>query len=395
MHKPLKGIRIIEMGQLIAGPFAGKMLAEFGADVIKIEPPGKGDPLRNWRLLHKGTSLWWEVQARNKKSVTLNLREPKGQEIARRLIKGADIVIENFKPGTLERWGLGWEALHKEFPSMIMLRISGYGQTGPYRDFAGFGAIGEAMGGLRHLSGEPGQVPVRVGISIGDSLSSLHGVIGVLLALRARDTNGEGQMVDVALYESVFNLMESMLPEYSLFGEIRQPSGSSLPGIVPTNAYPCNDGSYVLIAGNGDSIFKRLMRAIGRNDMADDPNLDTNAGRVIHVERIDAAIAEWTIQRERENIIQLLNTHQIPVGKIYNIEDIAKDPHYKARDMILDGRLSDGTSVKVPGIVPKLSGTPGGISSNAPSLGQHTSEVLEELGIDQSAQADLRARGLI
>jgi formyl-CoA transferase len=272
MLKPLSGIRVLELGQLIAGPFAAKMLGEFGAEVIKIEPPKTGDPLRKWRLLHDDTSVWWEVQSRNKKSVTLDLRQPEGQEVVRRLVKDTDVLIENFRPGTLEGWGLGWDELRTINPGLIMLRVSGYGQTGPYRDRPGFGVVGEAMGGLRHLSGEPGRPPVRVGVSIGDSLSALHGVIGILLALRHREQNGgKGQWIDVALYESVFNMMESLLPEYSVFNAVRQPSGSALPGITPSNAYLCADGKYALVAGNGDSIFKRLMAVIGRPDMADDP----------------------------------------------------------------------------------------------------------------------------
>ncbi|WP_345795863.1 CoA transferase [Castellaniella sp. MT123] len=396
MIKPLKGIRVIEMGQLIAGPFAAKMLAEFGAEVIKIEPPVKGDPLRKWRLLHQGTSVWWEVQSRNKKSITLDLRQPEAQDVVRRLVQDADVVVENFKPGTLERWGLGWEELSGVNPRLVMLRVSGYGQTGPYRDLPGFGVIGEAMGGLRHLSGEAGRPPVRVGVSIGDSLSALHGVIGVLLALRARDLpGGTGQMIDVALYESVFNMMESLLPEYSAFDAVRQPSGSSLPGIAPSNAYLCQDGRYVLIAGNGDSIFKRLMQAIGREDLAGDPELESNDGRVAQVDQIDSAISAWTAKLPRDEVIARLNASQIPVGRIYDISDIAKDPHYLDRGMILDAALADGTPIKVPGIVPKLSATPGEIRSPAPRLGEHTEEVLGALGFDDAMLADWRARGLI
>ncbi|MGB5806002.1 CaiB/BaiF CoA transferase family protein, partial [Castellaniella sp.] len=302
MNKPLNGIRVLEMGQLIAGPFAAKMLGEFGAEVIKIEPPGQGDPLRNWRLLHAGTSVWWQVQSRNKQSVTLDLRQPEIQAVVRRLVAECDVVVENFKPGTLESWGLGWDELRAVNPRLVMLRVSGYGQTGPYRDRPGFGVVAEAMGGLRHLSGEPGRTPVRVGVSIGDSLSALHGVIGVLLALRARDRDGTGQMIDVALYESVFNMMESLLPEYAVFGEVRQPAGSSLPGIAPSNAYACRDG-YVLIAGNGDSIFRRLMQAIDRMDLGDDPALAHNAGRVARVAVIDGAIGDWAASRTQDEVL--------------------------------------------------------------------------------------------
>jgi len=395
MVKPLSGIRILELGQLIAGPFATKMLAEFGAEVVKVEPPAKGDPLRNWRLLHEGTSVWWQVQSRNKKSLTLDLRQAEAQDIVRELARECDVIVENFKPGTLEGWGLGWEPLRAINPRLIMLRVSGYGQSGPYRDLPGFGLVAEAMGGLRHLSGEPGRPPVRVGVSIGDSLSALHGVIGVLLALRARDQSGEGQVIDVALYESVFNMMESLLPEYSVFGEIRQPAGSSLPGIAPSNAYRCKDDKYVLVAGNGDSIFKRLMQAIGRPDLGNDPALENNAGRVRQVGRIDDAISAWTAGRALDDVMEVLNAHRIPVGRIYDVADIAADPHYQARGMILDSTLPDGTPVKVPGIVPKLSATPGEIRSQAPALGQHTDEILSALGMDENTRKGLRERGII
>lgn len=391
----LSGIKVLELGQLIAGPFAAKMLGEFGAEIIKIEPPGKGDPLRNWRLLHEGTSVWWEVQSRNKKSLSLDLRRSEAQDLIRRLVADVDVLIENFKPGTMEAWGLGWDDLHAINPRLVMLRVSGYGQTGPYRDRPGFGAIGEAMGGLRFLSGEPGRTPVRVGVSIGDSLSALHGVIGILLALRARDLTGQGQMIDVALYESVFNMMESLLPEYSVFGEIRQAAGSSLPGIAPSNAYRCRDNKYVLIAGNGDSIFKRLMSVVGRPDLADLPALADNSGRVRHVTMLDAAISAWTGEHDLEDVLAALNEGGVPAGSIYDVADIAADPHYRARDMILDGTLPDGTPIQVPGIVPKLSATPGTIASSAPRLGQHTDDILEGLGIDSEVRAQWRAQGII
>lgn len=396
MSLPLSGLRVIELGQLIAGPFASKILAEFGADVIKIEPPKTGDPLRTWRLLHEGTSVWWAAHARNKRSVTLDLRQPEGQEIIRQLAVDADILIENFRPGAMEKWGLGFQALHAINPKLIMLRVSGYGQSGPYRDRPGFGVIGEAMGGLRYLSGEPGRPPVRVGVSIGDTLSGLHGVIGVMMALRHREQQGGvGQEVDVALYESVFNMMESLLPEYSKFGVVRQPSGASMPGIVPTNAYLCNDGRYALIAGNGDSIYKRLMETIGRTDLATDPSLANNIGRAANAELIDAAISAYTQQNSLEFVLEAMNAAGVPAGKSYDAADIAQDPHYQARDMILDATLPDGSTVQVPGIVPKLSQTPGQITRPAPELGQHTAEVLEELGIGPAQQADWKARGII
>jgi crotonobetainyl-CoA:carnitine CoA-transferase CaiB-like acyl-CoA transferase len=396
MPLPLEGLRVIELGQLIAGPFAAKILAEFGADVIKIEPPQSGDPLRNWRLMHDGTSVWWAAHARNKRSITLDLRQPEGQEVVRKLAADADILIENFRPGAMEKWGLGFKDLHAINPKLIMLRVSGYGQTGPYRDRPGFGVIGEAMGGLRYLSGEPGRPPVRVGVSIGDTLSGLHGVIGVMMALRNREQQGGvGQEVDVALYESVFNMMESLLPEYSKFGVIRQPSGASLPGIAPTNAYLCKDGKYALIAGNGDSIYKRLMELIGRSDLATDPKFGSNAGRAENAELIDAAIGEWTAQHSLEEVLAGTTAAGVPAGKSYDAADIAADPHYQARDMILDATLSDGSTVKVPGIVPKLSATPGKITRAAPALGQHTAEILASIGIDATTQADWKARGII
>lgn len=396
MTLPLSGLRVIELGQLIAGPFASKMLGEFGADVIKVEPPETGDPLRTWRMLHDGTSVWWAAHARNKRSITLNLREPEGQDIIRQLAKDADIVIENFRPGALEKWGIGFKDLHAINPKLIMLRVSGYGQTGPYKDRPGFGVIGEAMGGLRYLTGEPGRPPVRTGVSIGDTLSGLHGVIGVLMALRHREQQGGGgQEVDVALYESVFNMLESVLPEYSKFGAIRQPSGASMPGIAPTNAYLCKDGKYALIAGNGDSIYKRLMEMIDRADLANDPKLARNAGRAEHADLIDAAISIYTAQHSLDDVLTAMNAAGVPAGKSYDAADIANDPHYQARGMILDATLADGSVVKVPGIVPKLSKTPGQITRPAPELGQHTTEVLESLGISAAQQADWKARGVI
>jgi formyl-CoA transferase len=393
---PLVGVKVVELGQLIAGPFAGKTLADFGAEVVKIEPPGEGDPLRKWRYLHNGTSVWWQVQSRNKQSVALDLRQPAGQEIARRLIREADVVIENFRPGTLEGWGLGWDELSKINPGLIMLRISGYGQTGPYRDRPGFGVIGEAMGGLRYITGEPGRVPVRVGVSIGDSLASLHGVIGVLLALYHRKVNGgTGQYIDIALYEAVFNMLESTLPEYDAFGVIRERTGSALPGIAPTNAYPCKDAQYVLVAGNGDSIFKWLMEAIGRADLAADPELAHNDGRVRRVEEIDRAIGTWTAARRIDEVLDAMTRAKVPAGRIYSAKDIAEDPHYAARGMIAEIEARDGLKVKVPGVVPKLSGTPGAIRITAPRLGEDTEAVLQSLGYSAEQIVALRAGNVI
>ena len=391
----LAGVRVVEMGQLIAGPFCGKTLGEFGADVIKIEAPETGDPLRNWRLIKEGTSVWWQVQSRNKRSVALDLRQKEGQAIARQLIAEADVLVENFRPGTLEGWGMSPQELHQLNPGLVMLRISGYGQTGPYRDLPGFGAIGEAMGGLRHLTGEPGRVPVRVGVSIGDTLAALHGTIGVLTALYHRKVNGgKGQVIDVALHEAVFNVMESLIPEYSAFGVVREAAGSALPGIAPSNAYPCTDG-WVLVAGNGDSIFKRLMDAIGRPDLGAAPDLANNTGRVARVEEIDAAIGAWSAQRTVQQVLDALGAARVPAGKVYTAKDIAEDPHYRARDMLLMQETRDGYSVEVPGIVPKLSATPGTIRSSAPHLGDDTDAVLAEMGLNAEQIALLRSKGVV
>ncbi|MFZ4757525.1 MAG: CaiB/BaiF CoA transferase family protein [Burkholderiaceae bacterium] len=391
----LAGLKVIELGQLIAGPFAAKTLAEFGADVVKIEPPGSGDPLRQWRMLKDGTSVWWQVQSRNKRSVALDLRNPDGQAVVRALAAEADVLIENFRPGALENWGLAPDDLIAANPKLIVLRISGYGQTGPYRNRPGFGVVGEAMGGLRHLTAEPGRVPVRVGVSIGDTLAALHGVIGILLALHHRHATGRGQVIDVALYEAVFNCMESLLPEYSEFGAVRGPGGSALPGIAPTNAYLCNDGGYALIAGNGDSIFRRLMTLIGRDDLATDPELAVNAGRVTRVEELDSAIGTWTATRTVEQVLAALDGASVPAGRIYTVADIAADPHYQARGMLQSVTMDDGSSLTVPGIVPKLSQTPGGHRRNAPALGQDSDTVLRELGLSPERIADLRARGIV
>jgi formyl-CoA transferase len=392
-HGPLAGLKVLELGQLIAGPFAAKTLADFGAEVIKIEPPGSGDPLRQWRLLHNGTSVWWQVQSRNKKSVVLDLREPSDRNIVRRLADEADVLIENFKPGMMEKWGLGYDELSRTHPGLVMLRISGYGQSGPYKDRPGFGVVAEAMGGLRHLTAEPGRVPVRVGVSIGDTLASLHGVIGVLMALQERHRSGRGQVVDVALYESVFNVMESLLPEYSAFGVVREPAGSALPGIAPSNAYACADG-WVLVAGNGDSIFKRLMNAIGRDDLGQDPTLSDNVGRVKRVAEIDAAIGAWTASRTVAEVLDVLNAAQVPAGRIYTARDIADDPHYRERGMLESVTTADGLTLEVPGIVPKLSRTPGAITRRAPTLGEDTEAVLREVGLSEDQLAALKARGL-
>ena len=396
MSKPLAGLKVIELGQLIAGPFAGKFFADFGAEVIKIEPPG-GDPLRKWRKLHRGTSLWWYVQNRNKKSVTADLRLPEGQEIVRRLAKGADVVIENFRPGTLEKWGLGYDSLAADNPGLVMLRLSGFGQSGPYRDQTGFGAIAESMGGLRYVTGFPDRPPVRPNLSIGDALASLHGVIGVLMALHHRDANGgrrsgKGQVVDVALYEAVFNMMEGALPEFDLFNETRERTGTNLTGIVPSNTYLTRDGQHVVIGANADSIFRRLMQTIGRSDLAEDPSLADNAGRAKRADELDAAIGAWTGRHDAREVLSALNGAQVPSGKIYSMADIAADAQYLARDMIRKVQLADGTPLRVPGIVPKLSATPGDIDWVGPELGEHTEAVLAAHGYAREEIADLRAR---
>ncbi|MCX7237203.1 CaiB/BaiF CoA-transferase family protein [Polynucleobacter sp.] len=392
--EPLANLKVVEMGQLIAGPFAAKTLADFGADVIKIEPPKVGDALRKWRLLKDGTSIWWQVQSRNKRSLSLDLREAEAQDIIRTLLKEADVLIENFRPGTLEGWGLDPEKLLELNPKLIVLRISGYGQTGPYKDKPGFGVVAEAMGGLRHLTAEPGRVPVRVGISIGDTLASLHGVIGILLALQERHNSGKGQIIDIALYEAVFNCMESLLPEYSAFGEVRQTAGSALPGIAPTNAYQCADGGYVLVAGNGDSIFKRLMTVIGRDDLGNDPQLENNDGRVKRVAELDQAIGEWTKTVSTTKALEMLDSVAVPAGRIYTVADIASDPHYKARGNIQTIQMQDGTKVDVPGVIPKLSRTPGSIKTLAPDIGQNTDEILKSIGLTNDQVASLKERGI-
>ena len=392
---PLTGLKVVEMGQLIAGPFAAKTLADFGADVVKIEPPGTGDALRNWRMLKDGTSVWWQVQSRNKRSVALDLKKPEAQQIVRQLTAEADVLIENFRPGALEGWGLDPQELIQANPRLIVLRVSGYGQTGPYRDRPGFGVVGEAMGGLRHLTAEPGRVPVRVGVSIGDTLAALHGVIGILLALQERQRSGQGQVIDVALYEAVFNCMESLLPEYSAFGAVRGPAGSALPGIAPSNAYLCSDGGYALIAGNGDSIYKRLMTAVGRDDLGNDAELANNAGRVARIAEIDAAIGAWTRERTVTQVLEVLDRAGVPAGRIFTVADIAADPHYAARGMLQQIRLDDGDLLTVPGVVPKLSRTPGTHRRNAPGIGQDTEAVMRELGLTDEQIAGLKDRGVI
>ena len=393
---PLQGVRVIELGGLIAGPYAASLFAQFGADVIKVEAPGDGDPLRRWRKLHNGTSLWWYALSRNKKSVTLNLKSEQGRRIVRALVEKADVVIENFRPGTLEGWGLGWEDLSRINPGLILVRISGYGQNGPYRDRPGFAAIAEAIGGLRYVTGYADRAPVRVGVSLGDTLAALYAVIGALMALHHRNVNGgKGQVVDAALYESVFAVMESLIPEYSRFGFVRERSGASLPGISPSNTYTCRDGSYVVIGGNSDGIFKRLMHAISRPDFAEDPALAHNDGRVQRIDVIDAAISDWTSRHSLEEVLSALEAVEVPVGKIYTAADIHSDVHYRERGMIERVVLPDGQAVDLPGIVPQLSETPGRTAWVGPPLGAHVGDVLATLGFDAGALEALRKERVI
>ena len=392
----LSGIRVIEIGTLIAAPFAARMLGEFGAEVIKIESLGQGDPLRKWRKLHEGTSLWWYLQSRNKKSLALNLKSAEGIEIVKQLAESADVLIENLRPGALEKLGLGWDVLHALNPKLTLVRISGYGQSGPYRDRPGFGAIGEAMGGIRYTTGHPDSPPARVGVSLGDSLASMHAVMGALMSLlRVKTGQGDGQVVDVSLAESVFNVMESLVPEYAMLGHVRERSGGALPGIAPSNTYPTADGGYVVIAGNSDPIFKRLMNAIGRADLGDDPAFAHNDGRAAQSDMLDGAISAWSTQRSIDDVLQALENAEVPAGRIYSVADIVADPHYQARGMILDAQLPGGVETKMPGIVPKLSATPGVVNWQGPSLGQHTRDVLTELGLSESAIQRLKDEGIV
>ncbi len=397
---PLAGIKVLELGTLIAGPFCSRMLAEFGADVIKIESPDGGDPLRHWRVLKDGTSLWWSVQSRNKKSLTLNLKDQRAQDIARRLALDADIIIENYRPGVLEKWQLGYEQLKALNPALIMVRLSGYGQTGPQRDMPGFGAIAESMGGLRYVSGHADRPPVRVGISIGDSVAALHGAMGAMMALRHRDatggkTAGQGQMVDVALYEAMFNMMESLVPEFDHAGVVRERTGGALPGIVPSNTYTTGDGENIVIAGNGDAIFKRLMLAMERDDLANDPGIARNDGRVPRTAEIDAAIQAWCSGQTVDSALEKLQAADVPVGKIYSVRDMMSDPQFLARHMFEQHQFADGTPIKMPAITPKMSATPGQTRWLGPTLGEHNEEVLAGLGYDGEAIALLRREGVI
>ena len=393
---PLAGVKVLELGTLIAGPFCARLLGEFGAEVIKIETPEGGDQIRGWRKMYEGTSLWWYVQARNKKSVTVNLRSPEGQEIVRRLARETDIVVENFRPGALEKWNIGWPQLSELNPRLIMVRLSGFGQNGPYRDRPGFGVVGEAMGGMRYVTGYPDRPPVRMGISIGDSIAALHGVIGAMMALHQRNVNGgKGQYVDVALYEAVFNMMESFIPEFDVLGFKRERAGNELPGITPSNTYATRDGKFVIIGANNDSIFKRLMTTIGRSDFANDASLASNAGRVPRARELDAAIERWTREHDLNAVLEALERADVPAGRVYDPEDIVNDAHYAARKMVETWRLPDGRPIKIPAVVPKLSDTPGGTRWLGPTLGEHNAEILERLGYSADEQKALKERGVI
>ena len=394
--KPLSGLKVVELGTLIAGPFASRICAEFGAQVIKVESPDGGDPLRKWRKLYEGTSLWWFVQARNKKSLTLNLKHPDGLQVLKALLADADILIENFRPGVLEKLGLGWDVLHALNPKLVMVRLSGFGQTGPMKDQPGFGAVGESMGGLRYITGFEDRPPVRTGISIGDSIAALWGVIGALMALRHREVNGgQGQVVDVALYEAIFAMMESMVPEFDVFGFIRERTGNIMPGITPSSIHTSLDGKHVQIGANGDAIFKRFMQLIGRDDLANDPQLASNDGRDTRRDELYGVIDRWVASLTLDTVLEQLNTAQVPASRIFSAQDMFSDPQFLARDMFLSAKLPDGNDFKMPGIVPKLSETPGSAEWVGPELGAHNDEVLGALGYDASAIAALKHNGAI
>ncbi len=399
MHtpKPLSGIKVIEVGQLLAGPFAGCMLAYFGAEVIKVEPPG-GDPIRGWRVLKDGTSLWWRSLARNKKCITVDLKSETGRDITQQLINGADVVIENFRPGVMEKWGLGPEQFTNSNPGLIYARISGYGQDGPYAKKPGFASVCEGISGFRYVNGHPGEVPVRPNLSIGDTISGLHAAFGILLAILERNNagrNGQGQVVDVALYESMFNLLEAVVPEFDGAGIVREPSGTTVTGIVPTNTYRCKDGKYIVIGANGDSIFQRLMDAVGKPEWATDARFSTNASRVAHEPEIDRLLADWCAANESTTLLRLLDQHRVPAGPIYSVEDMLSDRHFCDRGLFEKVTIN-GEPLKLPAILPKLTGTPGGTEWAGPELGSHTQEVLtENLGLTEQQLAALKRQGVI
>jgi len=396
--KPLEGLKVIELGQLLAGPFAGCMLGYFGAEVIKVEPPG-GDPIRNWREVKDGTSLWWRSLGRNKKCISLDLKTEQGRDLVRELLKTADIVVENFRPGVLEEWNLDPESLRADNPDLIYARISGYGQTGPYAKKPGFASACEAISGFRFVNGYPGEAPVRPNLSIGDTVSGLHAVMGILMALRSRDqanASGRdgGQVVDVALYESMFNLLEAVIPEYDGAGVIRQPSGTTVTGIVPTNTYKCADDKFLVIGGNGDSIFSRLMVAVGREDMSTDRKYASNAERVIHEADIDLVLANWCAANSLAQAMAVLEEHRVPCGPVYNAADMMEDEHFKYRELFEAVEIN-GESLKIPALLPKLQSTPGGTEWPGPEVGSHTDEVLQSLGLDKARIADLKTSGIV
>ena len=396
LSQPLAGLKVIELGTLIAGPFAARICAEFGAQVIKVESPDGGDPLRKWRKLYEGTSLWWFVQARNKQSLSLNLKHPDAIVILKQLLSETDILIENFRPGVLEKLGLGWDVLHALNPKLVMVRLSGFGQTGPLKDQPGFGAVGESMGGLRYITGFEDRPPVRTGISIGDSIAALWGVIGALMALRHCEVNGgHGQVVDVALYEAVFAMMESMVPEFDVFGFIRERSGNIMPGITPSSIHTSSDGKHVQIGANGDAIFQRFMRAIDRADLASDPSLTDNAGRDARRDELYGVIDRWASSQPLDALLNTLNHAEVPASRIYSAADMLSDPQFLAREMFLSAKLPDGKPFKMPGIVPKLSATPGAVHSLGPQLGEHNSQVLTTLGYSNEQICALRRDGAI
>jgi len=392
---PLSGYRVIELGQLLAGPFAGCMLGYFGAEVIKVEPPQGGDPIRGWREVQNGTSLWWRSIARNKKLVTIDLKTAPGVELVRRLIEQADVVIENFRPGVVEKWGLGPEDFKQSNPGLVYARISGYGQTGPYASKPGFASVCEGMSGFRYVNGQPGEAPVRPNLSIGDTISGIHAALGITLALLEKQNSGCGQVVDVALYESMFNLMEAVIPEYDGAGIVREPSGSTVTGIVPTNTYRCGDGRYIVIGGNGDSIFQRLMTAAGYTQMASDPRLASNAGRVEHEAEIDAALAQWCERNDSQVLLDILDQARVPAGPIYNVKDMIEDRHFNARGMFETVEI-DGKPLKIPAIMPKLTRTPGSTRWPGGELGSHNNEVLMDmLGLSGLEMEALKREGVI
>ena len=393
MNKPLAGVRVIELGQLLAGPFAGCMLGYFGAEVIKVEPPG-GDPIRNWRTVKNGTSLWWHSLARNKKCISLNLKTADGRELVKKLLASADVVVENFRPGVLENWGLDPGSMQNDNPDLIYARISGFGQTGPYAAKAGFASACEAISGFRYVNGFPGEPPVRPNLSLGDTVSGLHAVLGILMALRARDQGSGGQVVDVALYESMYNLLEAVVPEYDGAGEIREPSGTTVTGIVPTNTYECKDGKFLVIGGNGDSIFSRLMQAVGRADIAESPNYASNADRVVHQRFLDDVLKKWCKKKTIKNAMSILEESRVPCGPVYNVADMMSDPHFNDRELFEKVEIN-GEPLNIPAILPKLSQSPGATEWPGPKLASHTDDILQSIGITEDKIKIFKTNGIV